>query len=156
DVAPGDLKIIFAVKLRRLRKAQKFTLADLSARSGLSISYLAEIEGAKKYPKPDRLLRLASALGCPYDDLTSTRLERYDEALQQFLDAEWIRGVPLQMFGIPPEDLMKLLIQSPSEVSALLRGLTDLAREHNIGPEHFVYALLRSYQKLTGNFDELI
>jgi transcriptional regulator with XRE-family HTH domain len=149
-----NLKAILAIKIKRLRKAQNLTLSDLADRSGLSVSYLAEIEAGKKYPKPDRLLQLAASLSCSYDELTSTKLEGHDDVLQTFLSAPGVRDFPFEMFGVPAGDVMKLLTRSPAEVAALLRALTDIARQHDIGVEHFVHAALRSYQELTGNYCE--
>lgn len=55
-------KIIFGLKVKQLRKGQQLSFAELSARSGLSISYLNEIEKGKKYPREDKIEALAEAL----------------------------------------------------------------------------------------------
>src|SRR5205823_3462887 len=120
-------------QIKRLRKGRGLTLADIARTSGLSISYLAEIEAGKKYPKPDRILKLAEAFGCSYDELTSTKLDGDDDALHGFLNAPGVRDFPFELFGIPPGELMKLLTRSPAEVAALLRTLKDIARQYDIG-----------------------
>ncbi len=51
------------------------SLKDLSERTGLSISYLSEIETAAKYPKIEKLLVLGTSLGVGYDDLVSLRTD---------------------------------------------------------------------------------
>jgi transcriptional regulator with XRE-family HTH domain len=151
-----NFRAILAGKVKRLRKARGLTLAELGHASGLSVSYIAEIEAGKKFPKPDRILELAAALDCQYEELTSTKLDRDEDALQAFLNAPGVRDFPFEMFGVPPGDLTKLLTRSPVETTALLRALTDIARQYDIGPDHFVRAALRSYQELTGNYYESI
>ncbi len=151
-----NLKTIFGIKLKRLREARHLTLGDLAARTGVSASYLAEIEAGKKYPKAEKILQLADALSCPYDDLISTKLDHEFNELQAFLTSPGVRDFPFDMFGLPAADLMKLLTHSPQQVAALIRTTGDIARQYNIGVEHFLHAALRCYQELTGNYYEAI
>jgi transcriptional regulator with XRE-family HTH domain len=151
-----NLKSILGIKLKRLREARRFTLAEVSRRTGVSTSYLAEIEAGKKYPKPDRLLQIAQGLDCPYDELISTKLDQDLEALQAVLNVPGVRDFPFERFGVPVADLVKLLTRSPNEIRALLRTLDGVARQYNIEVEHFLRAALRSYQELTGNYEEAI
>ena len=58
----GNLRFILGLKLRKLRQEKGLSLTDLAARAGMSVSYLSEIEGGRKHPKPDKLIRLAQAL----------------------------------------------------------------------------------------------
>ena len=48
SVNKEKIKIILGLKLKQARKEQKLSLAKLSKKSGLSISYLNEIEKGKK------------------------------------------------------------------------------------------------------------
>lgn len=153
---PLNLKAIFGIKLKRLREARRYTLTDLGGRASLSASYLAEIESGKKYPKAERVLQLAEALGCRYDDLISTSVDPEFDALQGFLGSPGVRDFPFEMFGVSAGDLLKILSRSPAEVTALLRTLNDMARQYNITVEHFLHAALRSFQELTGNYYEEI
>lgn len=146
-----NLRTIFGIKIKRHREAHHLTLAALAARAGVSTSYLAEIEAGKKSPKAEKTLALADALGVPYDELISSKVDPDFAALQGFLDAPGLRDFPFERFGLPASELVQLLTRSPAEVSALLRALTDIARQYNIGVEHFLHAALRSYQELTGN-----
>jgi hypothetical protein len=149
-----NLKTIFGIKLKRVREGKGLTLAELSQKAQVSTSYLAEIEAGKKYPKADKILLLAQGLGCSYDDLISTKMDREFDGLRELLSTPGVRDFPFEMFGVPAGDLMKLLTRSPSEVAALLRALHDIARQYNIGVEHFLHAALRSYQELTSNYYE--
>jgi hypothetical protein len=76
---------------------------------------LAEIEGGKKYPKPDRLSRIATALNCSYDELTSSHLERDFDELRSFINGPVLRDFPLEFLGIPGSDVVKFLARSPSK-----------------------------------------
>jgi transcriptional regulator with XRE-family HTH domain len=67
-------RLILGLKVRNLRHERGETLQSLASRAGLSISYLSEIEKGKKYPKPEKLLRLAEALAVPFDDLVSLKV----------------------------------------------------------------------------------
>ena len=147
----GHLRTILAIKLKRLRKQRGLTLGEVSQATGLSVSYLAEIEGGKKYPKPDRILQLAAALQTPYDELTSSRLEHDFEELHSFINAPALRNFPFDFFGVPASDLVKLLARSPAEVTALIRTVHEVAHQYDFGVEHFLHAALRSYVELTDN-----
>ena len=48
------IKLIFGLKLKQLRQEKSLSLQDLSNSSGLSMSYINEIEKGKKYPKADK------------------------------------------------------------------------------------------------------
>ncbi|MCS6912339.1 MAG: helix-turn-helix domain-containing protein [Myxococcota bacterium] len=145
---------MFGLKLRRARDRQGLTLAELAQRAGMSVSYLAELEAGKKYPRADKILRLAQALGCSYDELISSQLDSDLDALQQLLNSPGVRDFPFELFGVPADELLRLLTRSPAEVGALLRALADIAGEYNIGVEHLLHAALRSYQEMTGNYYE--
>jgi transcriptional regulator with XRE-family HTH domain len=150
-MSPGThLNAVFAIRLKQLRKKHGLTLTRLAAASGLSQSYLAEIEGGKKYPKPDRIGRLAAALNCSCDELMSSRLDRDLEELNSFIGAPGIRE-SFAFFGITASDVVRLLARSPLEVTALLRTLSDVAKQYDIGVEHFLNAALRSLLRLTDN-----
>ncbi|MEO8451985.1 MAG: helix-turn-helix domain-containing protein, partial [Gemmatimonadota bacterium] len=141
-------------KLKRLRQSRRLTLNTLSSRAGLSISYLAEIESGKKFPKTEKILGLAEALGTSYDELISSRVDDTLAPLRDYLAAPALIDFPFERFGLPRDQLVHLLSRSPTEVSALLRTLNDIGRQYNIGVEHFLHAALRSYQELTANYYE--
>lgn len=144
-------RTILGLKVKRLRDSNDFTLADLSKHTGLSTSYLAEIEAGRKYPKVEKIVLLAEALGCSFDELISTQLDPKFAELQRFLSSPGVSDFPFEMFGVPTSELMRLLMRAPSEMMALLRALNDIARQYNIGVEHFLHAALRSLLELTEN-----
>ncbi|MBX3147284.1 MAG: helix-turn-helix domain-containing protein [Gemmatimonadales bacterium] len=148
----AHLRTMFGIKLSRLRDARRLTLSALAGQAGVSVSYLAEIEAGKKFPRAEKLLGLADALGLSLEDLISSKVDAEFAPLQGFLDSPGLANFPFERFGLPREELVHLLSRSPNEVAALLRTLNDIARQYDIGVEHFLHAALRSYQELTGNY----
>lgn len=63
---PGD----FGRQLRTLRQAQKLTLKDVEAMTGVHNAYLSQVETGKiTRPSPEKLHALAGVLGVPFEDL---------------------------------------------------------------------------------------
>lgn len=60
----------FGEYLRNLREAQKLSLREMAAKTGVSVSYITQIEnGKRKAPGPEVLKRLAPAYNVPVRDL---------------------------------------------------------------------------------------
>ena len=72
----SNIKIIFGLKSKQKRVDLDLTLQTLSKKSGLSVSYLNEIEKGKKYPKPEKITKLAYALETTYEEMVSLKLEK--------------------------------------------------------------------------------
>ena len=70
------IKLIFGLKLKQIRTERNLSLFGLSKLSGLSKSYLNEIENGKKYPKPDKIAILSEKLDVPYDQMVSLKLDK--------------------------------------------------------------------------------
>lgn len=51
--------------IRRIRKSQYLTLADLANRTGYSLSFLSQVERGLANPSINSLRKIALALGCP-------------------------------------------------------------------------------------------
>ena len=66
-----NLRYIFGMKLCCFRQEKGFGPKQLSALTGLSASYINEIEKGKKYPKAEKIMMLAVGLEVEYDDLVS-------------------------------------------------------------------------------------
>ncbi|MCS5495898.1 XRE family transcriptional regulator [Cnuibacter physcomitrellae] len=56
-------------RIRAARRQQSLTLADLSERSGISVSTLSRLESGKRRLTLEMLVDIAEALGVPLDDL---------------------------------------------------------------------------------------
>lgn len=148
----NPIHIIFGLKLRQARTARGLSITELSERSGLSPSYITEIEKGRKYPKTDRIMDLARALGYDYDELVSLRLDPPLSFLETPLTSQVLQNFPLELFGVDPSTIIDVLTRSPAEMSALVKALQGIARGYAIRDEHFYLAALRSYQEHHGNY----
>jgi hypothetical protein len=147
-----NLRFILGLKLRRLRREQGASLREVADASGLSVSYLSEIEKGKKYPKPDKLIRLASAFGVSYDDLVSLDVTDELGPLKEVFSSTFIQEFPFSVFGLEPQDLFGLVSDQPSRAAALIRTFLEIGRTYDMQVEHFLFAALRSFQQLHGNY----
>ncbi|HXG63895.1 MAG TPA: helix-turn-helix domain-containing protein [Blastocatellia bacterium] len=147
-----NLKVIFGMKLRQFREQAGLSLTELGARVGLSTSYLTEIEHGKKYPKAEKIARIAEALGKSYDDMVSLRLDEGLQPLASFLGSPVLHNFPYDLFGISPAQVVELLTRQPVEASALVNALVGIAEQYNIGVEHLYRSALRSYQEMNDNY----
>jgi transcriptional regulator with XRE-family HTH domain len=145
-------KVIFGMKLRQFREQAGLSLTDLGVRTKLSTSYLTEIEHGKKYPKAEKIARMAEALGRGYDDLVSIRLDEQLSPLSDFLGSAALHNFPFHLFGISPAQVVELMTRQPAEASALVNALIGIAGQYNIGVEHLYRSALRSYQELHANY----
>ena len=145
-------KVIFGMKLKQFREQAGLSLTDLGVRTRLSTSYLTEIEHGKKYPKAEKIARMAEALGRSYDDLVSIRLDEQLSPLSDFLGSPALHNFPFHLFGISPAQVVELMTRQPLEASALVNALIGIAEQYNIGVEHLYRSALRSYQELHANY----
>lgn len=145
-------KVIFGMKLRQYREAAGLSLTQFAGRTGLSTPYLTEIEHGKKYPRSEKIARMAEALGRNYDDLVSIRLDEELSPLASFLGSPVIHSFPYHLFGISPAQVVELLTRQPAEASSLVKALVEIAEQYNIGVEHLFRSALRAYQELNENY----
>ncbi len=146
------VNIIFGMKMRQARAAAGLSLAELAQRTGLSPSYLTEIERGRKYPRNDKILALAAALGKTYDDLVSIKLQPTLRHLETALSSSLLGRFPFAEFGFATEDLLNLLTREPEKASALLHAILEMARRYDLQEEEFLRAALRSYQEIHENY----
>jgi hypothetical protein len=146
------LRLIFGLKLRNLRQDRKLSLKDLAKKTGLSPSYLNEIEKGKKYPKPEKISLLTENLGASYDDLISIKLKRELSLISQLLEKGVFQQMPFDVFGIPANVIFELLAEHPKKMRVLIGSLLEVARAHSINVEDFLYAILRAYLDMHQNY----
>ncbi len=156
ETSVDNLRLILGLKLKRLRQDRGASLKEIAAAAGVSVSYLSEIEKGKKYPKADKLIDLARALGVAYDDLVSQRVDEPLQALKQAIASPFVQEFPFQLFGVGTEDVLSLLADRPNEAGALVSTFAEVARNYDMRVEHFLLAALRSYQQLHANHFEQI
>jgi transcriptional regulator with XRE-family HTH domain len=147
-----DLRFILGLKLKSLRHERGTTLSELALRSGLSISYLSEIEKGKKYPKPEKLIEIAHALGVAFEDLVSPQVSAELDPVKAVFSSDFLQGFPFELFGVQPEDLFGLATDHPERAAALIRALLDIGRTYDVQVEQFLLAALRSYQQMNANY----
>jgi hypothetical protein len=151
-VSSENLRFILGLKLRTLRHDHGASLKTIADRSGLSVSYLSEIEKGRKYPKPDKLLDLAEALEVNYDDLVSLHVDDKLGPLKKVFSSTFIEEFPFETFGLEPHDVLGLVSDAPARSGALIQAVLEIGRAYDMHVEHFLFAALRSYQQLHGNY----
>ena len=65
------VQVIFGMKVRQARSEAGLTLSEFAVQCELSPSYVTEIEKGRKYPRADKIMKMAEVLGKEYDDLVS-------------------------------------------------------------------------------------
>ncbi|MEO0734119.1 MAG: helix-turn-helix domain-containing protein [Bacteroidota bacterium] len=145
-------KIIFGLKVKQLRQEHGLSFAELSKTSGMSLSYLNEIEKGKKFPKNDKVVNLAKALGTTVEDLTNDELGRNLAPVTQLLQSNFLNELPLELFGIELSKVAEIIAQAPMRVGAFISTLLELSRSYALREENFYFAALRSYLELNENY----
>lgn len=146
------IKTIFGLKLKQQRQKKKWSLQDLADKTGLSKSYLNEIENGKKYPKHDKILQLSDVLECKFDDLVSTKLDRSLSPVSEILKSDFFKEIPLELFGINRNFLINIISESPKKVTAFINALIEISQNYNLGKERFYFAVVRSFQEMHDNY----
>lgn len=147
-------RILFGLKLRQLRQERELSAAELSARSGLSVSYLNEIEKGKKFPKEQKLHALANALGILPETLASGELPKSLSPVENLLRSNFLNELPLDLFGIELAKVVEIIANTPLKVGAFISTLVELARNYAMAEEHFYFGALRSYLEMNNNYFE--
>lgn len=149
-------KIILGLKIKSFRKKLNLTAQELAKESGLSNSYLNEIEKGRKYPKKDKLLALADALKIKVEELTSLKLPKEYASFELLLKTNVLSELPLDLMGLDLNNIIDVLSNSPTKISAFLNTIIEIARNHDMETEYFYFSVLRSYQELEDNYFEEI
>ncbi len=149
-------RIIFGLKMGQLREERGLLFVDFAAATGMSISYLNEIEKGKKYPQPDKIERIARALGTTTAFLTSPELTKNLAPVGGLLNSQFLNDLPFDLFGIELSKVVEIIAAAPSKVSAFVGALLEIARKHSIHEEHFYNSALRAWQEMHLNyFDDI-
>jgi transcriptional regulator with XRE-family HTH domain len=150
------IKLIFGLKLKQIRTDKNLSLFGLAKLSGLSKSYLNEIENGKKYPKPDKVSILSEKLNVPYDQMVSLKLDKNLAPIGDLLRSKILKELPLELFGIKESNLIDIVANAPDKVNAFISTIIEIAQHYNFGKESFYLASVRSHQEANNNyFDDL-
>ena len=150
------IRLIFGLKLKQIRTEKNLSLFGLAKMTGLSKSYLNEIEKGKKYPKRDKIVLLSEALETTYDQLVSLKLDKNLAPIGEILQSRILKEIPLDVFGIKESDLIDIIAEAPVKVNAFISTLFEIAKHYNLTRESFFLAALRSYQEANNNYFEEI
>lgn len=153
---PVAERILFGLILKRHRTSRKMSFAELSSRSGLSVSYLNEIEKGKKYPKDEKIAVLAKALEVKIDVLKDPIADKTLAPVRELLESNFLNDLPLDLFGIELTKIAEIIANSPAKVGAFVSSLVELSRSYAFREEHFYLNALRSYLELHNNYFEEI
>jgi len=146
------LRLVFGLKLKGLRLDRNLSLKELAKKTGLSPSYLNEIEKGKKYPRTDKILVLAEALNEKLEDLISLELKKELKLIQNLIDKKIFAGIPFDVFGIPSNTIFEMIADHPKKMQALVGTMIEIARAHSIDVDDLLFALLRSYLDMHDNY----
>ena len=150
------IKLIFGLKLKQIRTEKNLSLFGLSKLSGLSKSYLNEIEKGKKYPKPDKISMLSDKLDVPYDQMVSLKLDKNLAPIGDILQSKILKEIPLELFGIKESNLIDIVANAPAKVNAFISTIIEIAQHYNFSRESFFLASVRTFQQANNNyFDDL-
>ena len=149
-------RIIFGLKIRQLRQELGWNFEELSKQSGISISYLNEIEKGKKYPQPENQQRLATALNVSLEFLATPELTKQFAPIGDLLKTNFLNEIPLDLFGIEVQQVIEIIARAPDRVNAFISALLEIARNYSFRDENFFFAALRAYQELRVNYFEEI
>lgn len=147
-------RIIFGLKVKQLRQQRDLSFAELSEKSGMSISYLNEIEKGKKYPSKNKIEALAGALGVAPDELTGPGLNEGLAPVGDLLKSNFLNELPLDLFGIELTKVVEIIANAPARVGAFISTLLELSRNYALREENFYFGALRSYLELHSNYFE--
>ncbi|MCH8325972.1 MAG: helix-turn-helix transcriptional regulator [Bacteroidetes bacterium] len=146
--------MIFGLKLKQLRLNKKLSITKLSKKSGISISYLNEIENGKKYPKSDKIAAISSALNVTYDNLVSLKLTKKLKPIADLLESNILEQLPLDHYGIDLNKLVVLLSNASLPLSALVSTIVELAKNSEMSEQNFSRTALRTYKEFNENYFE--
>lgn len=150
------VRLIFGLKLKQLRVERGFSTYDLADRTGLSPSYLNEIEKGKKYPKTEKIFALAKALETDYDALVSLKVNKQLEPVVELLNSNALSQLPFELFGIEPEYFLEVMANAPAKLSAFINTIIEIGRNYDLRVEQFFLSVLRTYQAMHDTyFDDL-
>ena len=150
------IRLIFGLKIKQIRTEKNLSLFGLSKLTGLSKSYLNEIEKGKKYPKTDKIVTLSEALEVPYDHLVSLKLDKNLAPIGEILQSKILKEIPLEVFGIKESNLIDIIANAPVKVNAFISTIIKIAQHYSFSRESFFLAALRSYQETQNNYFEEI
>ncbi len=137
-----------------MRTERALSYAELAEQTGMSLSYLNEIEKGKKFPKEDKIELLARALQVTVPELTSADLKNNLAPVGDLLRSNFLSEIPLELFGIDIQKVVEIIADAPLKVGAFISTLVELSRNYALREENFYFGALRAYLELNHNYFE--
>ena len=139
-----------------MRQDKGWNYEELGKRTGISVSYLNEIEKGKKYPQPENMTKIAAAFGITAEILASPVLSKNFAPVSELLQSNFLSELPLDLFGIELQNLVEIISRAPEKVGAFISAMLEIARNYSVQEENFYFAALRAYQEMRMNYFEEI
>ncbi len=147
-------KLIFGSKIKHYRLENNLSFKEMAAKTGMSVSYLNEIEKGKKYPRAEKIAILAHILEVSVEELKSTELTGKLAPLGDLLHSNFLKDLPLELFGIDMSKIVDIIASSPLRVGAFVSTLVEMSRNYAVEKEHFYLQALRAYQEMNFSYLE--
>ena len=141
-------KIILGLKIRKLRVEKELSFAEFSVLTGLSTSYLNEIEKGKKFPKEDKIKIIAKELSTSPESLLSNDIPTSLKPIKELLESNFLNELPLDIFGVDLAKVVEVMAGAPSKVGAFVATLINISRNYALVEENFYFGALRSYLEI--------
>jgi XRE family transcriptional regulator, fatty acid utilization regulator len=145
-------KIITGLKLRQYRQEAGWSFDELSKRTGISVSYLNEIEKGKKSPQTPTLVKIADAFGVKVSELTSSQFSKQLAPIGALIESNFLDELPFEIFGISTQQVVEIMARAPERVHAFISAMIEIAKNYSFRQEHFFLAALRAYQEMNMNY----
>lgn len=145
-------RILFGLKIKQLRQARGLNFAELAQQTGMSISYLNEIEKGKKFPRAEKMEALAAALRIDLAELTSQEMDGNLAPVEELLQSRFLNELPLDLFGIELNKVVEIIAGAPIRVGAFISALLELSRNYAVRQDNFYFSALRAYLELHHNY----
>ena len=135
-----DLSVLLGSNLRAARLHQGRSIRALARRTGISPSYISELEAGKKFPGDETLSTLLDALDLRPSDVFRPpgHARAWDGLMREF-------GTDL--FGFDATELSRLLSDAASSAAPMVRTWLEIGQTYSSRVESFLFAALRSYQR---------
>lgn len=146
-----NANLLVGLKIKKIRQQKKLSLVELSDKTGMSVSYLSEIEQGKKSPRLDKILAISGALGLPQNELLTLDIGGADF---NAFHSSMLDSFPFQNFGITAKDVLELINNTDENLSAFIRTLHDVVQMYDTEVDYFLITALRALQLMHKNYFE--
>ncbi len=148
----SNTSFLLGLKIKEYRTKAGLSFLELSKLSGLSASYLNEIEKGKKFPKPEKLKDLADALQIDAKKLISNKPTKALQPIHDLLTTSFLHDIHFDLFGINHTILTEIFSRAPKRIAAFISAFVGIVNNYSLTSENIYYTVLRKYQELNENY----